>query len=145
MVIVFVLTIGGILAASMYGLVTYHNTDGNKVWVFIFFASIPFRVLMNVWQELYMVVYTNDSAFIDWLLQRHGDDTENTPNSANNNNKHNISNDNSNDDVNLTVVDINYDGEVSKNANKSSSTTKNDKNEINHDRTNQVNARAKYE
>ncbi|EPY31114.1 hypothetical protein AGDE_09216 [Angomonas deanei] len=68
---VFVLTILGILAACLYGFITNaeHMGDG-KWWILIFFASMPFRVLMNVWQSLYMILYTYDDNFIHWLRVR---------------------------------------------------------------------------
>ncbi|GET85569.1 hypothetical protein, conserved [Leishmania tarentolae] len=68
--LVFVLTTGGILAASLYGLIKDHNMGEGKWWILIFFLSMPFRVLMNVWQSLYMIVYTHDPNFILWLRTR---------------------------------------------------------------------------
>ncbi|AYU75741.1 hypothetical protein LdCL_030011500 [Leishmania donovani] len=67
---VFVLTICGILAASLYGLIKDHNMGEGKWWILIFFLSMPFRVLMNVWQSLYMIVYTHDPNFVLWLRMR---------------------------------------------------------------------------
>lgn len=67
---VFVLTIVGILIASVYGIVATGDMGKGKIWVFVFFLSIPFRVLMNVWQSLYMIVYTRDPAFTEWLGRR---------------------------------------------------------------------------
>ncbi|KAG5511927.1 hypothetical protein JKF63_07752 [Porcisia hertigi] len=73
---VFVLTIGGILAASLYGLVKdKHISEGNW-WILIFFLSMPLRVLMNVWQSLYMIVYTRDPKFVLWLSVRLGTSEE---------------------------------------------------------------------
>ncbi|CAJ1016058.1 hypothetical protein Q4I32_000845 [Leishmania shawi] len=67
---VFVLTIGGILAASLYGLIKDRNMGEGKWWILIFFLSMPFRVLMNVWQSLYMIIYTHDPEFVAWLRAR---------------------------------------------------------------------------
>lgn len=81
MAIVFVLTVVGVLPASLYGLLvrkpsSNSSSDGGgkavsnrdkQLWTFIFFASIPLRVLMNVWQTLYMIIYTDDYQFARWL------------------------------------------------------------------------------
>lgn len=67
---VFLLTICGILAASLHGLIRDHNMGEGKWWILIFFLSMPFRVLMNVWQSLYMIVYTHDPNFVLWLRTR---------------------------------------------------------------------------
>ncbi|KAK7199023.1 hypothetical protein NESM_000870500 [Novymonas esmeraldas] len=67
---VFVLTICGILAASLYGLIKDHNMGEGNWWILIYFLSMPFRVLMNVWQSLYMIVYTRDPKFVPWLRVR---------------------------------------------------------------------------
>lgn len=62
----FALTIVGVLCASLYGLIEFHDTGDGRWWILIFFLSIPFRVLMNVWQSLYMIVYTYDASFVEW-------------------------------------------------------------------------------
>ncbi|KAG5508343.1 hypothetical protein JIQ42_08266 [Leishmania sp. Namibia] len=67
---VFVLTICGILAASLYGIIKDHEMGEGKWWILIFFLSMPFRVLMNVWQSLYMIVYTRDPKFVSWMRVR---------------------------------------------------------------------------
>jgi drug/metabolite transporter (DMT)-like permease len=72
---VFVLTIMGILAASLYGLITDRNVSEGKWWILIFFLSMPVRVLMNVWQSLYMIVYTRDPKFVSWLRVRFAEET----------------------------------------------------------------------
>ncbi|KPI83922.1 hypothetical protein ABL78_7040 [Leptomonas seymouri] len=72
---VFVLTILGILAASLYGLIMDRNVSEGKWWILIFFLSMPVRVLMNVWQSLYMVVYTRDANFVSWLRIRFAEET----------------------------------------------------------------------
>lgn len=69
-VAVFVLTICGILAASLYGMIKDHNVGEGNWWILIFFLSMPFRVLMNVLQSLYMIVYTRDPKFVPWLRVR---------------------------------------------------------------------------
>lgn len=67
---VFALTIAGILAACLYGMIQDRHLEDGRAWISIFFLSIPFRVLMNIWQSLYMIVYTKDSAFAEWLRHR---------------------------------------------------------------------------
>lgn len=73
---VFILTICGILAASLYGLIKDHNMSEGRWWILIFFLSMPVRVLMNVFQSLYMIVYTRDSKFVSWLRVRFAEEEE---------------------------------------------------------------------
>ncbi|KPA73649.1 hypothetical protein ABB37_09781 [Leptomonas pyrrhocoris] len=73
---VFVLTICGILAASLYGLIRDRNVSEGKWWILIFSLSMPVRVLMNVWQSLYMIVYTRDPNFVSWLRVRFAEEEE---------------------------------------------------------------------
>lgn len=70
-VVVFVLTICGILAASLYGLIKDTDVGKGNWWILIFFLSMPVRVMMNVWQSLYMIIYTQDLAFVSWLRNEH--------------------------------------------------------------------------
>lgn len=70
MIAVFVLTIIGVFVVTIYTFVM-SPTFGNVAWIAIFFFSIPLRVLMNVWQSLYMIVYTYDPTFNEWLERRY--------------------------------------------------------------------------
>eukprot|EP00796_Vickermania_ingenoplastis_P008564 gene8564-6005_t len=67
---VFVLTIVGVFIVTIYTMVR-SPSFGEIAWISIFFLSIPLRVLMNVWQSLYMIVYTYDSAFNEWLERKY--------------------------------------------------------------------------
>lgn len=75
---VFVLTICGILAASLYGLIKDRHVSEGKWWILIFFLSMPVRVLMNVWQSLYMILYTHDPKFVSWLRVRFAEEAPTT-------------------------------------------------------------------
>lgn len=69
-VAVFLLTVSGVLSVTVYSF-GISSSIGHVFWILIFFASIPLRVLMNVWQSLYMIVYTYDSTFNEWLERRY--------------------------------------------------------------------------
>ncbi|CCW69727.1 unnamed protein product [Phytomonas sp. Hart1] len=67
-VIMAVFTIAGIITVVSFNLMEGAGSTSHRRWfILIFFSSIPFRVLMNVYQSLYMILYTSDSTFIEWL------------------------------------------------------------------------------
>lgn len=67
---VFLLTLLGVVSVTATAF-TEDLTLSNFLWITIFFFSIPLRVLMNVWQSLYMLVYTYESSFNEWLERRY--------------------------------------------------------------------------
>lgn len=69
-VLVFFLTLAGVVSVTIYSFIISPSI-GHAFWILIFFASIPLRVLMNVWQSLYMIVYTYDSTFNEWLERQY--------------------------------------------------------------------------
>lgn len=70
MIAVFVFTIVGVFIVTVYTMVK-SPTYGEIAWILIFFLSIPLRVVMNVWQSLYMIVFTYDPTFNEWLERQY--------------------------------------------------------------------------
>ncbi|CCW63984.1 unnamed protein product [Phytomonas sp. EM1] len=70
-VVMVVLTVAGILVVLGFDLAEGSPGASSQKWfILIFFSSIPFRVLMNVYQSLYLIVYTSDATFVEWLCYK---------------------------------------------------------------------------